>query len=53
MCRQNPAVEVVISSSFYELEDMLEVTCAQVGIKYSPTMAFENMHLSAMPEGIY
>ena len=53
MCRQNADVEVLISSNTYELEDMLEVTCSQIGLKYSPTLTFENLHLSAIPEGIY
>ena len=53
MCRQNADVEVLISSNTYELEDMLEVTCSQIGLEYSPTLTFENLHLSAIPEGIY
>lgn len=55
MVKKADSTDVLLSSSIYDLEPILEALCSLVSLPYRNIMALEDMHLSegVLPEGIY
>jgi len=49
----NNDVEIILSSSIFDLEPLLEGICSLVNIEYKSIMSLEDLHLTPPPDGIY
>ena len=49
----NKDVEILLSSSIFDLEPLLEGLCSMINIEYKSIMSLEDLHLSPPPDGIY